>query len=89
MWHAICAAKIATVSQRDAHIAVGATEGVDQLGHALFTHSEVPSAKTWYFQIGNSSLTTVTISSHAAKAGPRWTADTTTAKALSPIGIAP
>jgi hypothetical protein len=52
-------------------IAMNAAESVDKLTHAQFTHSSVPSAKTWCFQTGSNSLVRSTRAVHAAKATSR------------------
>ena len=41
------------------------------LRYGQATHSSVPSAKNWCFQIGTCALTVSTRSVHAAKAAPR------------------
>ena len=52
---------------------MAAAEAVGQvsLRYGQSTHSSVPSAKNWCFQIGTCALTVSTRSVHAAKAAPR------------------
>src|SRR6516162_3699468 len=54
------------------------------LGHGVPTHSLVPSAKRWCFQIGTDALSSSISARHASNASARCEQDTATTTARSP-----
>ena len=60
-----------------------------RLGHGSPTHSSVPSANCWCFQMGTVPLSVSIRSRHASNASPRCGAETAATTARSPISRCP